>query len=136
MRIGNVLKSGLLAAVLASGCATVDDSKDWVDIKSADELRAIFSNTTVKGHMTWDYLRPYVLHSKADGTGMIDFEGRKTAMTWAVTGNDQVCLKFGSASPCLKYQRHATRAKTYRSFNPSTRQYGNDMTVTDGLPKS
>jgi hypothetical protein len=57
-------------------------------------------------------------------------------MTWALKGSDQVCLKWGSASPCLTYQRHKARAGVYRSYNPVTRQYGNDMTVTDGLPKS
>lgn len=141
MQIGNCLKSRLLAAgigaaLLAGGCATEDTSKDWVDIKDANELRAIYSDKTINGHIMWDYFRPYVLYSKADGTGTIHMEGRQIPMTWALKGSDQVCLKWGSASPCLTYQRHKARAGVYRSYNPVTRQYGNDMTVTDGLPKS
>jgi hypothetical protein len=134
MRIGNVLKSGLLAAALASGCATTDDAKDWVEIKDPSELRALYSNKTIKGHIPWfDMHRPYVLYSKADGTGTIHVDHKQIAMTWALNGNDQVCLKWAGASPCLKYQRHKTRAGVYRSYNPTTKQYGNDMTVTDGL---
>lgn len=134
MRIGNALKSGLLAAALVSGCTTVEDSKDWVDIKNANELRAIYSNKTIKGHIPWfDLFQPYVLHSKADGTGTIHIGSKQIPMTWAINGTDQVCLKWAGASPCLNYQRHKTRAGVYRSYNPSTRRYGNDMTVTDGL---
>jgi len=136
MRIARLMKVGLVAAAVTTGCATVDESKDWVDIKDPNELRAIYSDKTIKGHLTFDYSRPYTLYSKADGTGRIHYEGRQIDMTWKLNGNDQVCLKWPGASPCLLYQRHKTKAGVYRSYNPSTRRYGNDMTVTDGLPKS
>lgn len=139
MRIGNHLKVRVLAvsigaALLAGGCATTDQSTDWVDIKDASELRALYSNKTIKGHIPWfDVFRPYVLHSKADGTGTIVVDDKRIPMTWAVNGTDQVCLKWAGASPCLNYQRHKTRAGVYRGYNPSTKRYGNDMTVTDGI---
>jgi hypothetical protein len=136
MRIGNYLRSRLLAVsvgatLLAGGCATVDTSKDWVDIKDPNELRALYSNKTQKGYFTFDTPVSWVLHSRADGNGTILYEGRSRPMTWEVKADDQVCLKWPGGSPCLRLQRHATRKGVYRAFNLATKSYGNEITVED-----
>lgn len=142
MQIGNFLKSRLLAAsigfaLLAGGCATVDTSKDWIDIKDPGELKAMYSNKTLKGTIPWfDQFVPYVLYSRADGSGTFHFQSRQSPMTWEVKGEDQVCTKRPGASNCFRYQRHATRAGVYRGFNLSTKSYGNEITIEDGVPKS
>jgi hypothetical protein len=133
MRIGNhlrlrLLAAGIGAALLAGGCATVDTSTDWVDIKDPAELRAIYSNKTLKGHIPcFDLFRPYVLHSKADGTGTIIVNNRQTPMTWALNGTDQVCLKWPGASPCLNTTSATRPAPAF--IGVTTRSPG-DMAMT------
>lgn len=139
MRVGNVLKSRILAAsvavaLLSGGCASVDTSKDWVDIKDPKELRALYSDKTFKGWIMYDYFRPWVGHYRADGHGIFLHEGRRYPLTWAVKGDDQVCTESAIASRCYRYQRHLTRAGTYRSTNIANNQVG-EFTVEDGVPK-
>lgn len=136
MRIGNIAKSGLLAAVLTGACATMDESKDWVDIKDPNELRAIYSDKTLNGYVTFDFSRPWVLYSRADGKGVIHFDGRQYDMTWEVSSDDQVCTKRPGNSTCYRFQKHRTRPGVYRAYNLSTQQYGGEITVQNGIPKS
>jgi hypothetical protein len=70
---------------------------DWVDIKDPAELRALYSNKTLKG-------------------------------------KDQVCVQTQFDRRCFLFQRHSSKAATFRSINVA-----NDLAVAfvaeEGVPK-
>jgi len=118
-------------AALALAAAAPAAAADWQDIKDPAALRALYSNKTFKGK---DYLdRPFVAHYRADGQGLMIWQGTRVPRTWSVKGNDQVCVKLPWDSPCYRFQRHATKPGFYRSID-----IANDMTteftVEDGIP--
>ena len=140
MRIGNYLKSRLLAAslgvaLLAGGCATVDDSKSWVDIKDPGELRTLFSDKTFSGKGRYDVNVSYVAYNRADGQGLfVTPDSKRYRYTWKVTGDDQVCFQAESGPRCSRYQRHSTHAGAYRSLNLKTNRLS-EFSIKDGVPK-
>ena len=117
---------------LAAVPALAQNSKDWVDIKSAKELRALYSNKTFKGK---DYLdRPWMGHYRADGQGIMISEAGRIPRSWEVKGDDQVCVKSSSSTPCFRFQRHKTKAGIYRVINVANDQI-TEVSVEDGIPK-
>lgn len=132
MNVGRALT--LAAALLASSAppALAQGTKDWVDIKDPNELRALYSNKTFKGKDWKD--RSWVGHYRPDGQGVILFEGGRYSRTWAVKGNDQVCATTTLRTTCYRFQRHKTKPGVYRNINVD-----NDMTsefvVENGVPK-
>ena len=117
---------------LAAVPALAQSSKDWVDIKDPQELRALYSNKTFKGKDWMD--RPWVGHYRPDGRGVMLFEGARFPRTWHVTGNDQVCIKADLNSPCFRFQRHAAKPATYRSINVASDMKA-EFSVEDGVPQ-
>lgn len=92
--------AGALFALIVSP-AWAQDSKDWVDIKDAEALRALFSNKTHRS-------RAYVAHYRDDGKGILLSKGSdiRHARTWQLKGNDQVCAgPKGDTPTCFRYQR-------------------------------
>jgi hypothetical protein len=128
--IAAALLSGTLSC-LAALSVSADDSKDWVDIKNPQELRALYSNKTFKGK---DYLdRPFIGHYRADGQGiMIGAQGR-VPRSWEVKGNDQVCVKLPWESPCYRFLRHTSKPGLYRAINVANDQV-TELSVEDGVP--
>lgn len=117
---------------LAAIPAMAQSSSDWVDIKSANELRALYSNKTFKGKDWMD--RPWVGHYRADGNGIVLFEGGRYPRTWQVTGSDQVCVKALTGPACYRFQRHKAKPATYRLHNLTNDQVV-EFVVEDGIPK-
>lgn len=125
----------ILAGVLAGVTALpvlAQGSGEWVDIKSAKELRSLYSNNTFKGN-------GWVGHYRADGTGTMLVDGAKPeARTWEVKGNDQVCVTatnvMGTKSRCYTFQRNAkNKAWIQGKLVDGGFSYG--FTVQEGLPK-
>jgi len=119
-----------LAATAAVLCVAWNTSiaQDWVPIKSAKELTALYSNKTFKGN-------GWVGHYRADGRGIqIIQNGKPVSRTWKVVGEDQVCatLENGTTN-CNRFQRHRknrneiiiSRVTDGMTFN---------VTVQDGIP--
>lgn len=128
MRMSTVIAS----AALCLAAAAPAQASDWQDIKDPAALRALYSDKTFKGK---DYLdRPFVGHYRADGQGVMIWQGTRVPRTWAVKGDDQVCVKLPWDSPCYRLQRHKAKPGVYRTINVA-----NDMatviTVEDGIPK-
>jgi hypothetical protein len=107
-------------------------SADWVDIKSATELQALYSNKTFKGKDWMD--RPWVGHYRSDGQGILLFEGGRYPRTWQVTGNDQVCVKALTGPACYRFQRHRTKPGVFRNINVANDNMV-EFTVEDGVPQ-
>lgn len=128
MRTSNLIAATALC-LAAAGPAL---ATDWEDVKDPAALRALYSNKTFKGK---DYLdRPFVGHYRADGQGILITDGGRVPRTWAVNGNDQVCVQLPWDRPCYRFQRHKSKPGVYRSINVK-----NDIaiviTVEDGIPQ-
>jgi hypothetical protein len=96
-------------------------------------LRALYSNKTFKGKDWMD--RPWVGHYRADGRGvMVTHDGSRIPRTWAVEGNNTVCVESQFPRACFRFQRDTSKPGQYRVINMA-----NDMatvvTVEDGVPQ-
>ena len=127
------MKTTLLTAGLAAmlAIAAPAQASDWQDIKDPAELRALYSNKTMRGKDWMD--RPFVGHYRADGQGLLVFGGDRYARTWAVKGDDQVCVSTAVRTRCYRFQRHASKPGVYRIIDtgddrPTT------VTVEEGIP--
>ena len=115
---------------------------DWVEINDPAELRAIYSNTTLKGTVDFGVqtgstrggTHPFVSHNSADGRGIIIFYGQETPRTWEVKGNDQVCIKDARGNACYVYWRHRDKKNQIRAKNIG-QGFTWEGTVEDGIPK-
>jgi hypothetical protein len=130
-----IMATALMAGVLlslAAAPALAQSSADWVDIKSAKELQALFSNKTFKGKDWMD--RPWVGHYRPDGQGIMLFEGGRYPRTWQVKGDDQVCVKALTGPACYRFQRHRTKPGVYRNINVANNNMV-EFTVEAGVPQ-
>lgn len=118
-------------ALLLLGSPPAFSQGEWVDIKDPSELRALYSNKTFKGKDWMD--RPWVGHYRADGNGIMLFQGGRYPRTWEVQGNDQVCVKALTGPACYRIKRHRTKPATYRSHNLTSDQIV-EFVAEDGIP--
>ena len=130
-------KQAALAMVVVFGLASStsaisQSSTNMVDIKTASELRELFSNKTFKGS-TW------TAHYRSDGKGQFIQANRKPeSSTWKIKSEDQVCITIRGANltsnNCYRYQRH----KQNRAWITQTNVASNAaymFTLEDGIPK-
>lgn len=122
----------IAGAALCLAAAHPLQAAEWVDIKDPAALRALYSDKTFKGKDWKD--RPWVGHYRADGQGVMISEVGRVPRTWAVTGNDRVCIKLPWDSPCYRIQRHTSKPATYRSINVAN-DMATEFVVEDGIPK-
>ena len=128
------MRTTTLVAGAAACLATVAlaQASDWEDIRDPAELRALYSNKTFKGKDWMD--RPFVGHYRADGKGVLLFDGTKYPRTWSVEGKDRVCVESQMPRACYRFERHKAKTGIYRSINVA-----NDMatviSVEDGIPE-
>jgi len=105
------------AASTPAGASTV---AEWVAIRSADELRAIYSDTTIQGTAEVGRSRrvtPFTGQFRRDGTGMLFMSGRQIPRTWAVKGNDQICATDALGQNCYRYERNVGDPNRIRGRN-------------------
>lgn len=82
----------------------------WVAINDPAELRAIYSDTTIRGTA---HTRnspggiPFVGQFRSDGTGVLTINGENIPRIWRVQGNDQVCATDRTGTNCYRLQRNA-----------------------------
>jgi hypothetical protein len=127
------MESGKVAtAVVAFLLAGAALATEWEDIKDPAALRALYSNKTFNGKDWMD--RPFVAHYRADGKGVMLFQGSKLPRTWAVEGKDRVCVESQFPRACFRFQRHASKPGTYRSINVAN-ENAVVITVEDGIPQ-
>lgn len=122
----------LLAGTLALAPAPSPAQSEWVDIKDAKELSALFSNKTHRS-------RAYVAHYRTDGQGITQSTGSdvRQPRTWQVKA-DQVCVGLkGTSDPmCYRFQRSSRNPAEILAIGE---QRGQRImlwfTVEDGIPK-
>lgn len=123
--------TGMLVLLL-SAPAAAQSSKDWVDIKNAKELRALYSNKTFKGKGPDG--TPFVGHYRSDGKGILITGGQRIPRTWEVKGNDQVCVTDARATNCFRAQRHKKNRNDI-VLQHVTAGWISQFTVEDGIPQ-
>lgn len=99
-----------IAATASNRGTTANDQSalGWIEIREPEELRAIYSNTTIKGEVFRpDSTRgtPIVGHFRSDGTGILIMGDQRLPRTWEVRGNDLVCVTDARATNCYRYAR-------------------------------
>jgi hypothetical protein len=103
MKMRNIaLVTGTLACML-SVSALAQGSKDWVEIKNPDELRAPYSNMTFNGKAPDG--SSFVSYYSADGRGLLISYGHRTLRTWKVKG-DEVCVTASTGTNCFRFLRN------------------------------
>lgn len=108
------------AAPAASAPAGASAAAQWVPIRNADALRAIYSDTTIQGTAEVGRSRrvtPFTGQYRANGTGMLFIAGRQIPRTWEVKGNDQVCATDTMGKNCYRFERNAGDPNKIRSRN-------------------
>jgi hypothetical protein len=121
-----------MVVVMLSAPALAQSSKDWVDIKNAKELRALYSNKTFRGKGPDG--TPFVGHYRSDGKGILIVGGQRTPRTWEVKGNDQVCVTDEKATNCWRAQRHKKNSNEI-VLQHVTAGWISQFTVEDGIPQ-
>ena len=108
--VGEVILPMVSLAVLsAAGTNTGECSNECVAIENPEELRAIYSDTTLRGTVfTGKEARStsFIGHFRSDGTGVLIVGDRRLPRTWEIKGNDQVCVTDAEATNCYRYQRN------------------------------
>ena len=118
--------------IASSPAAMSQGSSDMIDIKTASELRELFSNKTFKGSA-------FTAHYRSDGKGQIVRQnGKPEQATWKIKGEDQVCIESISPSHtsnnCFRYQRHKQNRAWVTQINAASNA-SYMFTLEDGIPK-
>lgn len=97
-------------------------ASDWKRVGDPETLAAIYSDTTLRGV---NYPQSEIAYNKlntewqidycSDGTGILTFMGHTYPRTWAVKGQDQVCVTVHSEEKCYFYEEHTKYLDVYRS---------------------
>jgi hypothetical protein len=119
------------ALLLCVPLAAAEDALDWVDIEDPAELHALHANKTFRGKDDRD--RPWVVHYRADGRGVMLFDGGRYRRSWEINGKDHVCVNTQFDRRCFRFQRHASKPATYRQINVGNDE-ATEFTVEDGTP--
>jgi hypothetical protein len=109
--------SGLFVALtcLLSAPAVAQNSKDWVDIKDPNELKALYSNTTFRGKTPTG--EAFTAYNRSDGLRQIVIPQWDGIQKWRVNGSE-VCSQNNDGSQpemCYTILKHATRKGEYQS---------------------
>jgi hypothetical protein len=122
--------TGTLFSIL-SAPTVGQSSKEWVDVKDPKELRAIYSNKTLKGK-TGDGT-PFVGHYRSDGKGILIMGNQRIPRTWEVKGTE-VCVTDPNATNCFRLQRHRTNRNEILLEHVKDRWFVR-ATMEDGIPQ-
>lgn len=122
----------VFAGLASSSAAISQGSNNMVDIKTASELRELFSNKTFKGSY-------FTAHYRSDGKGQFILRNQRTdPATWKIKGEDQVCITIMGANlttnNCYRFQRHKQNPAWVTQINVASNA-SFLLTLEDGIPK-
>jgi len=95
-----------LSTVLLCICFSVSASAKWIKIESAEELTALYSDTTLSFTFQGNSAKGEYC---AEGTGVFRGEPRK----WWVKENDQICFEAKGNTICYEYFKHHKKKNKY-----------------------
>ena len=100
----------------------VTTPNSWVRIVDPDELRSVYSDTTIRGRLygrnTADGT-PYVGKYRSDGTALVTFKGRDYQRTWEIRDIDTACSRGSGQWDCYQLKRNSTNPNVYYGKNVS-----------------
>jgi hypothetical protein len=110
------MQSNLLRiCTLSLGLAcTAQAVASWNDVTDPAELRALYSNTTMKGHGPND--EAYYAHFYDGGAGHVVTKGARLPGAWHLNGNHEVCVKCMDGAECYRFQRTGEFETQYRAI--------------------
>jgi len=112
--------------------AISQSADDWVEIKDPAELRALYSNKTIRGTAVTSNFS-FVAHFSADGRGILMQGDKKIPRTWAIKGNDQVCITDVAGTNCWGYWRQRDNRSLIKVMNIEN-GWTYTAKVEDGIP--
>jgi hypothetical protein len=121
--------AGAVICILSAPAAS-QSSTHWVDIKDANELRALHSNKTFKG--TGGDGTSFVAHYRSDGKALLIHGGQRIARTWEIKGDDQVCYSDAVFPGCRKFQRSKENSNEFSAIWGFSSAI---FSVEDGIPQ-
>jgi hypothetical protein len=98
--------------------APLSFAQDWQPLADADEIAALFSDTTHRGMLPGG--NEAVAQYNADGTGNLSAWGDLIERRWRVQGEDQACIEIGSEVRCFTLEMNASSPGNYRATNVAT----------------
>jgi len=120
--------TGVLICALSTP-AVAQSSGDWVDIKDPEELRALYSNKTFRGH-------GWVGHYRPDGRGIVITDaGGRFPRTWQVKGNDQICVTTEVGAPDSYRSKRHSKNRNEILLTGVENGVSRQFTVEEGVPK-
>lgn len=99
---------------------TAVQAENWQPIKNPDQLKKLFSDTTMETTLKEDVKA--IATYKRDGTGEIQAWGDTFKRTWDIRGKDQACVGLGEQTYCYTLERDLDAKNRYRATNLTTRQ--------------
>ena len=133
MKSKPVLAVMLVAFFFAFSTTALPQSSNKMEhVKTANELRELFSNKTFKGS-------GWTAHYRSDGKGQFIQANRKPeARAWKIKGEDQVCITTTGANltyhECYRYERHKENPAWVTQINVASNA-AYPFTLEDGIPK-
>jgi hypothetical protein len=128
------MKSKLLkisALSLGLACAW-HASANWTDVTDPTELRALYSNTTVKGRSSSG--EDYYAHFYDGGAGLVVTKGASLPGAWQLNGNHEVCVKGMDGAECYRFQKTGEFETLYRAIRVRD-DMAMPITVEKGVPE-
>ena len=92
------------ALIASSAPAVSRSSSEWIEINDPAELRALYSNKTIRGEGITSKFS-FVAYYSADGRGVVISGGTTIPRTWAVKG-DQMCSTTAAGTDCWAFWRN------------------------------
>jgi hypothetical protein len=89
-------------------------SASWIDVTDAGELRALHSNTTLKGRAA----NGEIIHGHFydGGLGTMIVDGARMRTPWHLNGHNEMCIDWQEGSECFRYQKTGESEVQYRAL--------------------
>lgn len=122
----------LVSILLGTGLTVNSAFAKWVQIETAEELTALYSDTTLSFTFKGQKAKGEYC---AEGTGFLKAPWGNSSRKWWVKGNDQICIDANDKVTCYKYSRNDKKENKVRAIAVSDYLKIN-MTVKPGRPPS
>jgi len=115
MEVANMKSNLLTIGTLTLGLACASQaSADWTDVIDPAELRALHSNTTLKGRSAGG--ESYYAHFYDGGVGRVVTKGASLPAPWHLNGSHEVCVKGMDGAECYRFQKTGEYETLYRAI--------------------
>ena len=106
-----LIKAGTLSLALALASQAY---ANWSNVTDPSELKALHTNTTLKGQAANG--DAFYGHFYEGGFGTMIVKGAKTRAPWHLNGNYEMCVEFQEGTECFRYQRTGEFKTLYRAI--------------------